>query len=129
MSIVKVCILAVAGGLFGAHLKSQKAEYAVFLSLGVCVLVLICSVDRLSYIVDLISDLMELITIDDAYLILLLKLIGIAYITEFAASLCKEAGFAAIAGQVELFGKLTMVFMSIPVAFSVLEVVREFLGT
>lgn len=129
MSIVKICILAVAGVLLAAHIKTQKSEYAVFLSLGICVLVLIFSVDRLSYIVEMISGLMEMITIDRTYLALLLKLIGIAYITEFAAALCKEAGFGAIAGQVELAGKLTMVFMSIPVAFSVLEVIREFLGT
>ncbi|MDE5965671.1 MAG: stage III sporulation protein AD [Lachnospiraceae bacterium] len=129
MSIVKICILAVAGVLLASHIKSQKSEYAVFLSLGICVLVLIFSVDRLSYIVEMISGLLELITIDRTYLVLLLKLIGIAYITEFAAALCKEAGFGAIAGQVELAGKLTMVFMSIPVAFSVLEVIREFLGT
>lgn len=128
MSIVKICILAVAGVLLAANIKAQKTEYAVFLSLGLCVLILIFSVDRLSYIVDMISKLMEMITIDNTYLLLLLKLIGIAYITEFASSLCKEAGFSAIAGQVELAGKLTMVFMSIPIAFSVLEVVGEFLG-
>lgn len=129
MSIVKICILAVAGVLLAANIKSQKSEYAVFLSLGLCVLILIFSVDRLSYIVDMIQELMAIVTIDNTYLILLLKLIGIAYITEFAASLCKEAGFGAIASQVELAGKLTMVFMSIPIAFSVLEVVSRFLSS
>lgn len=128
MSIVKICVLAVAGVLLAVHIKSQKSEYAVFLSLGLCVLILIFSVDRLSYIVDMISEFMEIVTIDNTYLLLLLKLIGIAYITEFAAALCKEAGFGAIASQVELAGKLTMVFMSIPVAFSVLKVVGVFLG-
>lgn len=128
MSIVKICILAVAGVLLAVHIKSQKGEYAVFVSLGLCVLILIFSVDRLSYIVDMISELMEVVTIDNTYLLLLLKLIGIAYITEFASALCKEAGFCAIASQVELAGKLTMVFMSIPIAFAVLQVVSGFLG-
>ena len=91
-------------------------------------MVLLFSVDRLSYIVEMITELMEFITIDNTYLVLLLKLVGIAYLTEFASALCKEAGFAAIAGQVELAGKLTMIFMSIPVAFSVLQVIKDFLG-
>lgn len=128
MGIVKICILAVAGVLLAVHVKAQRSEYAVVLSLAVCVLILLFSADRLSYIVDMISELMDMISFDTTYLILLLKLIGISYITEFAASLCKEAGFAAIAAQVELAGKLTMVFMSMPIAFSVLQVVSNFLG-
>lgn len=128
MGIVRICILAVAGVLLAVHVKSQKNEYAVVLSLAICVLILVFSVDRLSYIVDMISRLMGMLTIDQTYLILLLKLIGISYITEFAAALCREAGFAAIATQVELAGKLTMVFMSVPIAFSVLQVVGNFVG-
>ena len=128
MSIVKICILAVAGVMLASHLKAQKAEYGLVLSLGLCVMVLLFTVDRLSYIVEMITELMEFITIDNTYLVLLLKLVGIAYLTEFTSALCKEAGFAAIAGQVELAGKLTMIFMSIPVAFSVLQVIKDFLG-
>lgn len=128
MSIIKLSVVAVLGVVLALNVKSQKAEYSVFVSLGLCLFVLSFALERLNYIVEMIHELTEMIAIDKSYIFLILKLIGISYISEFASALCKEAGFAAISGQIELAGKLTMVFMSIPIVFTVLETIQHFLN-
>ncbi len=127
MSIIKLSVIAVLGVVLALHVKSQKAEYSIFVSLGICMFVLAFALERLSYIVEMIHQLTEMISLDTTYILLILKLIGISYISEFASALCKEAGYGAISSQIELAGKLTMVFMSIPIVFTVLETVRQFL--
>ncbi len=127
MSIIKLSIVAVLGVVLALNVKSQKAEYSVFVSMGLCLFILSFALERLHYIVEMIHELTAMIAIDKSYILLILKLIGISYISEFASALCKEAGFGAISGQIELAGKLTMVFMSIPIVFTVLETIQHFL--
>jgi stage III sporulation protein AD len=79
-------------------------------------------------IMQVVDRLKDYIDIDSGYLVILLKLIGIAYVCEFAAGISKEAGYSAIASQIELLGKLTMLTISLPVLMAVLEMVVGMLG-
>ncbi|MDE5802672.1 MAG: stage III sporulation AC/AD family protein, partial [Lachnospiraceae bacterium] len=63
----------------------------------------------------------------EGYLGTLLKIVGITYICEFSAGICKDAGFAAVAGQIEVLGKLAVMFAGLPVLFAVLEQIQSFL--
>ena len=62
------------------------------------------------------------------YLQVLLKMIGISYIAEFGAEICKDAGFGAVAGQIEFFGKISILAVSAPVMLALLETITGFLG-
>ena len=65
--------------------------------------------------------------VETTYLNTLLKMIGITYVAEFSASLCKDAGNQAVAEQIEMFGKLSILALSMPVLLALLETVGEFL--
>ena len=56
------------------------------------------------------------------------KMIGITYVAEFSASLCRDAGYQAVAGQIELFGKLSILVSSMPVLLALLETISQFLS-
>lgn len=71
---------------------------------------------------------MERLPIDSAYLIPLMKMLGITYVADFASALCKEAGYTSIANQMELFAKLAIIALSIPELTYLLEVLDEFLA-
>ena len=66
-----------------------------------------------------------MVTIPETYLAILLKMTGIAYVCEFASNLCKDAGCQTIASQVELIGKLSMLFLGIPVITSLVDTVSQ----
>ena len=63
----------------------------------------------------------------EEYLGVLLKVIGITYICEFSSGICKDAGYQSVAGQIEVLGKLSIMFAGLPVLFAVIEQIQSFL--
>ena len=59
---------------------------------------------------------------------LLLKMVGITYVGQFSASICRDAGYASVAGQIELFARLSVLAISMPILTALLETIHEFLG-
>lgn len=57
-----------------------------------------------------------------------MKIIGITYIAEFASDICKDAGHAAIANQIQIFGKLSVLAVSMPIVLALLETINGFLS-
>ena len=55
------------------------------------------------------------VAVDQTYITLILKMVGITYVAEFAMNICKDAGYAAVGNQIELFAKLSILVLSIPV--------------
>ena len=66
-------------------------------------------------------------TLDSSYLNTLLKMLGITYVGQFSAGICKDAGYSSIAGQIELFARLAVLAVSMPVLLALLETVHDFL--
>lgn len=74
-----------------------------------------------------IEEIQSYIKISSTYLNTLIKIIGITYIAEFTSSICKDAGYAAIASQIEMFGKLSILAVSMPVILALLKTVQNIL--
>ena len=83
--------------------------------------------DKISSIIDLLTSLANKASIHMEFLQLLIKITGIAILTEFAVSVCKDSGETAIANKVDLGGKIMIVAMSIPIISSLLETIIQIL--
>lgn len=126
LSIVQVVLLAVIGMILALVCRSKSAEMSVIISLGVCLLLMFFMVqafDELVQFVQRIAGYMNL-----SYVGVLLKLIGIAYVCEFASGLCRDAGYQAVSGQIEMAGKVAMMVISLPVMLAILDTIQNFLG-
>lgn len=127
MNIIQVGILGVAGILLAAQLKQEKSGVAVYLSIGISLLIFFGILDSLEVVVATVKDISHFIQIDSSYIVTLIKMLGITYIAEFSAGLCKDAGYSAIATQIEMFGKLTILVLSLPILLALLRTIQEFL--
>ena len=83
---------------------------------------------RLEVILDAMGRLEGYIKIDPAYLGALLKMVGITYVAEFASGICKDAGYSALGNQIEIFGKLSILGVSMPVFLALFEILDQFMG-
>lgn len=126
--MVRVAFLGIVGILTALQLKAQKPDYSVYLCLGVSLLIFSCVAEKLSVIVDGIQVIQDSLPLKAGYIQILMKIIGITYIAEFASDLCKDAGYQTIAGQIQIFGKLSVLAVSIPVLTALLDTIRTFLG-
>lgn len=83
--------------------------------------------DKIGAIIDLLTTLSNKTAINNEFLILLIKITGIAFLTEFTVSICKDTGETAIANKVDLGGKVLIISMSIPIIASLLETILKLL--
>ncbi|MBQ8625853.1 MAG: stage III sporulation protein AD [Agathobacter sp.] len=81
---------------------------------------------QISVVLEFLSELLEMVAIEETYYLQLLKMLGIAYVAEFASSICKDAGHQSISGMIELFAKLSIVALSIPGLVFLVETLEQF---
>ena len=125
--MVKIALAGIVVVLCALLLKNEKAEYAVFISMSGCLMIFLFGISKLEVILTAIGRLEGYLGAGREYLPILLRIVGITYLAEFAADLCRDAGFSAVAGQVELAGKLTIMAVSLPVIIGLLEALEGFL--
>lgn len=127
MNIIQVGILGIVGILLAVQIKQEKAGVAIGLSIGVSILIFWGIFESLQFVVHSLKEISTYIQIDHSYMLTLIKMLGITYIAEFSSGLCKDAGYQAIAMQIELFGKLTILVLSLPILLALLRTIQEFL--
>ena len=91
------------------------------------VLILMMIMDKMGAIIELLTTLSNKTSINNEFLVLLIKITGIAFLTEFAVSICKDSGETAVANKVDLGGKVLIISMSIPIIASLLETILKIL--
>lgn len=125
--MTRIALLGIVTVLCALLFRSGKSEYAVIISMAGCLLLFSFGLSKLETILSAVNRLREFFGANTWYLQILLKIVGITYLTEFAAALCKDAGFSAVSGQVELAGKLSIMAVSLPVLLALVEVIEEIL--
>lgn len=125
MDILKVAVLGVVGTMLALVLKREKNEYSTYISITVCICIFIYLMTKLETVLRFITQLEDAIPVDGRYIGLLLKMTGIAYVAEFAANICRDAGFGTMGSQIEIFAKMSILVVSIPVLSVFLETIEK----
>lgn len=123
MNIGALMALIIVAVMLAVSLKARNPEVSALMSLAVCIVIIALCVSRLGAVLDVVDKISAYIKVDKSYLAVLLKLIGIAYICEFASGISRDAGYSAVASQIELLGKLTMLVVSLPVLLQVIAMI------
>lgn len=127
MEIIKIIGIALIALIIIILLKQYRPEYAVFVSLLTGILIIFLVMDKLTGIINLIQSVQDKFAINTQFIAILIKITGIAFLSEFAVSICKDSGEAAIASKIELGSKIIIISMSIPIISSLLEIILKIL--
>lgn len=127
MSVFKIVLFGLASVILAMQLKQTKPEYGLYISIAAGVGVMLYMLGQLNIITESLQKIAGFISVDMQYLNILFKVIGIAYLCEFASNICKDSGYQSVAGHVELTGKLAILVMSMPIVMSLLDTVQSFL--
>jgi len=125
MEIIKIIGIGFTALIIIILLKQYKPEFAVYVSLIAGAIILFLVFSKLEGIVNLLQDLANTAGINSQFLSILIKITGIAVLTEFAVSICNDSGETAIASKVDLGGKVIIISLSIPIISSLLETVLK----
>ena len=123
----KIAAVGIVSILLAIIFKKTREELSLYTSIAACIFIFFWGLGKLEVILDAIKQIQKYININQSYVGILIKIIGITYLTEFSASLCKDSGYHAIGEQIELVGKLTILAMSMPILLAILETINSFL--
>ena len=127
MDIIKIACLGLSVVMLGLILRQAKSSLAEVVSLATCLLIVFYSATKLSSVFEMINSIGSYFSEQKEYFRILLKIIGITYLADFASNICKDAGYSAIAGQIEIFGTISILAISSPIILALLEAVHSFL--
>lgn len=123
MDIFKIVGLGLAAAILAVFVKNWRAEIAIMVSVVASVIIFLAMAPYLKAVLEMFEDISNQIGLDIKYITVVLKVIGIAYVTQFGAELCRDAGESAIASKIEFGGKVIIMALSMPIMYQFLEVV------
>lgn len=127
MTIVQVGIIGIIVTILAMQFKQTHNEYVVIMGLAVTVIVFFSILTKVEVIVEAIQTIQSIMNVEAEYIEVILKMLGITYIAELSSNICKDSGYGSIASQIELFGKVTILALSMPILLALLETMDLFL--
>ena len=125
MDIIKIIGIGLTALIIVIILKQYKPEFALYVSILAGTFILILSLSQISGVINLLKSLSSKANINSEFLGIILKITGIAILTEFAVSICKDSGESAIANKIDIGGKVMIITISIPIISSLLETILK----
>lgn len=119
--ILKICAIGLTGVIIIALVRSYKPEFTVETVLCTSIIILYFVLDSLRYGFIYIQDIYSRLSYGKDYFPIILKVLAIAYVTEFTSSICEDAGEKSIGTKVELAGKIAIFFAAIPIFTSLMN--------
>ena len=127
MDVIKVIGIGLIAVIIILILKQYKSEFAIYVSIGAGILIFALIAGKLLGIIEILQNLSSKASINNEFIALLIKITGIAILTEFAASICKDSGESAIASKIDFGGKVIIMSLSIPILSSLLQTIINIL--
>ena len=122
MDIMKIVMVGIIAALLAVVLKEEKPEMAVAISIVTGLVIFVFVITKLNSVMTVLKHFAAKANIDVLYFSTILKVIAIAYITEFGAQICRDAGEGAIAAKIEFAGKVLIMVIAIPILAALMDI-------
>ncbi|MBE6793882.1 MAG: hypothetical protein E7532_02925 [Ruminococcaceae bacterium] len=128
MTTLTVSVAAVVVSVLALLLKRNNAEYSFILAVSATAMALIYLSGYIIETVDVIKEIFSKTSISMSYLVILLKCVGISFISEFASDCSKDAGQVALSSIVLTSGRISVLICALPLFTELLSMVSELCG-
>jgi len=127
MDIFQIAALGICGVVISAIVKSYKPEFATYVVIATVMVIFIMVIYKLTTVFEFLGEIDNQISYGKNFFPIILKVLAVAYIADFTAQICKDSGEAAIAGKVELAGKVMIFYLAMPVMIAVMDLINKML--
>lgn len=126
-TILEIGLIGVAAALIATFIRKERGDLALLIGMVAGVIIFFYVLSQISAVMVFVSQILDMVQIEEAYYTQLIKMLGVAYVAEFASSICKDAGYQSISGMIELFAKISIVALSIPGLVFLVETLEQFI--
>ena len=127
MDIIQIAAVALVGVIAAQTMKSINSDFAIYIVLATVIIIFTSILDKLMAVFAFIENIYGSISYGKTFFPIIIKVLAVAYIADFTAQLCKDSGEGAIAGKVELAGKVVIFYLAIPILVAILELINSIL--
>lgn len=124
--MVKAAVIGIIAVFLAMAIKNDRQEFAMLVILSASLIILGLALSKIEDVLDVIHMVEGYLGDNSVYVNILLKMVGITYVAEFSSNLCRDAGFGAVGNQIEFFGKVLIIAVSVPVIKSLVQVISSF---
>lgn len=125
MEIIKIVGIGLIALVLIMILRQYKPEFVIYVSLIAGIAIIFMTLGQLTGVINLLKDISNRANINSQFLLIILKITGIAFLTEFAVSISNDCGETSIANKIDLGGKAMIMVISLPIITSLLETVLK----
>ena len=122
-----VGVLGIIIVILALQLKNIKSEYSVVIMIVGCVIIFFYSISGIIKVDEILKKIINDTGINDEQIIILLKIMGISYIAEFVSDIAKDSGYSALSNQIQIYGKITILVVSVPILESLINCINGLL--
>ena len=127
MSFTGIMILMIVIVLMAMLFKQGKSEYGMFLIILASLSLFLLILSEMQTVIETIRKIRQYIVFEETYINILIKMIGISYLTQFSSDVCKDSGYQTLANQIQIFGKISVLAVCMPILLTLLETVKQVL--
>lgn len=127
MHILQLVGIGLTATVLVSVLRPQAPQFAMIIGILTGTILLIQVVQSMQQVVETLTNLATTAKVNHAFLDTVLRIIGIAYIVEFAAQVARDAQEIALSGKIELVGKIGIVILALPIVTEVIDAIVHLL--
>ena len=127
MEIIKIIGVAFITTISASLLKSTKPELSFAITITGVIVILTFIIDGMKNTISAFNEIAQITGIENGLIKILLKIVGVGYLTEFSAGILNDFGSQSIADKISLGGKITIVILALPIIESLFDLVGGFL--
>ncbi len=128
MNVFQLIGIGFVAAVLSVFVKQHRPDIALFIPITGSVIILYLLFPHLNSALNIFKDISDDIGISNQYIKIVIKVIGVAYICQFASELCKDAGESSIASKIEFGGKIIILSLSVPIIHSLLDLVKNIIS-
>lgn len=125
MDLIKVVVIGATTVLLALELKTHKPVLTMILGMTGSILIMVLSLDKIVPIFEQVQSVLEYLGDGRTYFTILLKVLGVTYLCQFTAGICKDAGFGSLSEQIQVFGKMYIMLSGMPILMAFIDTIRN----
>jgi len=128
IDVVKIIIIGIIGAFLAITVKDTKPEFAIAIALVTGLIILTMCLEPVFGVIDALKNLCDRTGIDFSFFTIILKIIGVSYMTQLAASTCEDGGQKAIASKIDFAGKVAIIVLAVPILQQIIDLMLSLIN-
>ncbi|MGI6731267.1 MAG: stage III sporulation protein AD [Anaerovoracaceae bacterium] len=124
MDIFKIAAIGICGVITASMVKNSRPEFATYVVVATVMIIFAMIIYKLSAVFEFLRSIYDEISYGRNFFPIIIKVLAVAYVADFAAQICRDSGESAIATKVELAGKIIIFYLAVPVIVAVIELIN-----